>query len=69
MGRLFHVTAEFVCVCVCVCIISEVGYEKLDMKSAFTELMTLGVKIIVLCVLVLTFLDKSWDVRKFWTEW
>jgi len=52
-------------VCVCVCIISEVGYEKLDMKSAFTELMTLGVKIIVLCVLVLTFLDKSWDVRKF----
>lgn len=24
--------------CVCVSIISEVGYEKLDMKSAFTEL-------------------------------
>ena len=53
------------CVCVCVCIIPEVGYEKLDMKSAFTEFMTLGGKIMVLCVLVFTFLDKSWDDRKF----
>ena len=59
----------WVCVGVCVCIMSEVGYEKLDMKSAFTEFMTLGGKIIVLCVLVFTFLDKSWDDRKFWSEW
>jgi hypothetical protein len=42
-----------------------VGYEKLDMKSAFTEFITLGGKIIVLCVLVFTFLDKSWDDGKF----
>jgi hypothetical protein len=42
-----------------------VGYEKLDMKSAFTELMTLGRKIIVLCVLVFAFLDKSWDDGRF----
>jgi len=57
------------CLCVYVCIISVVGYEKLDMKSAITELMTLGGKIIVVCVLIFTFLDKSWGDRKFLTEW
>jgi hypothetical protein len=46
-------------------IILEVGYEEWDKKSAFTEFVTLGGKIIVLCVLVFTFLDKSWDDRKF----
>jgi hypothetical protein len=54
---------------VCAHFISEVGYEKLDMKSAFTELMILGGKIIILCVLVFTFLDKTWDDRKIVTEW
>ena len=35
------------------------------MKSAFTEFITLGGKIIVLCVYDLHFLDKSWDDKNF----
>jgi hypothetical protein len=47
---IHHVTAEFVCVCACVlaCIMPDMGYEKWDIKPAFTELITLGGKIIVL---------------------